>query len=95
VGVSGQGVGAALHRLANEVTATLAGLLGYVAVLALLGMGVVQILQMDEVGAAIDSVPRTAWTVERPTVIEEAAVQTLDGSESPNRPTLRTSVAAR
>jgi hypothetical protein len=95
VGVSERGVGVALHRLADELTATLAGLLGYVAVLALLGMGVIQILRMDEVGVAIESVPRTAWVVERPTVIEEAAVQTLDGSESPNRPMLRTSVAAR
>jgi hypothetical protein len=94
VGVSERGVGAALHRLADELTATLAGLLSYVAVLALLGMGVIQILQMDEVGAAIDSVPRTAWTVERPTVIEETAMPAHDNDHS-NRPTLRTSVAVR
>jgi hypothetical protein len=94
VGVSGRGVGAALHRLADELTATLAGLLGYVAVLALLGMGVIQILQMDEVGAAIESVPRTAWTMERPTVIEEPALPAHD-REDVNRPTLRTSVAAK
>jgi hypothetical protein len=87
-------VGTTLQRLADELTATLAGLLGYVAVLAVLGMAVVSVLEMDEVSAALEPTPRVEQiAVERPTVLPEVTGQ--DRIEGPNRPTLRQSVAAR
>lgn len=79
-------VGRALHRLADELTAVLGGLLGYVAVLAALGVGVVYLLDMDEVRAAIEPEPRADLAaVERPYVI----------NEGPTRPELRRAVAAK
>jgi hypothetical protein len=82
-------VGTALRRLADELTATLAGLIGYVCVLAALGVGVIHILEWDGPNDAIETVPRPAlMAAERPTVIHE-------GVEGPNRPALRQSVAVR
>ena len=83
-------VGPALHRLANELTALLAGLLGYVAVLAALGVGVIYLLETDDVRAAIEPPARsTEAAVERPYVIDG------DRTERPNQPERRQSAAAR
>jgi hypothetical protein len=90
VRVSGQAAGRSqLRHLADEMTATLAALIGYVAVLAVLGVGVIQLLHMEEVGAEIETVPRTVLvTAERPVVLPE---------ETPRegRLQLRQSVAVR
>jgi hypothetical protein len=83
-------VGRALHRLADEVTAVLGGLIGYVAVLAALGVGVIYLLEMEEVSAAIETSLRTEHAaVARPYVIND------DRTERPTRPELRQSMAAR
>ena len=80
-------VGRALHRLADELTAVLGGLIGYVAVLAALGVGVIYLLDMDEVTAAIEPPARSIQAaVERPYVIT---------NEGPDRPELRRAVAAK
>jgi len=83
-------VGRALHRLADELTAVLAGLLGYAAVLAALGVGVIYLLDTDAVRAAIEPEPRAVQaTVERPYVIDG------DRTEVPHRPELRQSIAPK
>lgn len=83
-------VGRALHRLADELTAVLAGLIGYAAVLAALGVGVIYLLEMGQVSAAIEPGPRAVQAaVERPYVIND------DQTEGPNRPDLRRTVATR
>jgi hypothetical protein len=80
-------VGTALQRLADELTAVLGGLLGYAAVLAALGVGVIYLLDMDGVSAAIETGLRTEHAaVERPYVISD------DRTEGPE---LRRAVAAR
>ena len=77
-------MGRALHRLADELTAVLGGLIGYAAVLAALGIGVIYLLDMDEVGAAIETGLRADLAaVERPYVA---------GDEGPE---LRRAVAAK
>jgi hypothetical protein len=87
-------MGTTLQRLANELTATLAGVLGYVAVLAVLGMAVVHVLEMDEVSAALEGTPRVdRVVVERPTVLSEATSH--DRIEGTTLPLLRQSVTAR
>ena len=49
----------------------LGGLIGYAAVLAALGAGVVYLLEMDHVSAAIETAPRADQAaVERPYVID-------------------------
>jgi len=83
---SGQVEGTALRRLADELTATLAGLLGYIAVLAFLGVTVIQILEMDEISTGIGSVPASAWTTN-----ERPPHDRIEGTE---RPQFRPSVAA-
>jgi hypothetical protein len=78
-------VGTALHRLADELTAVLGGLLGYVAVLAALGVGVIYLLEIDGVSAAIEPGPRADHAaVERPYVVSD---------DRPMRPELRRAVA--
>lgn len=87
-------MGTTLQRLADELTATLAGLLGYVAVLAVLGMAVVHVLEMDEVTAALEPTLRVELiAVERPTVLAEPTPQ--GRIDKPNRLLLRQSVAAK
>ena len=86
-------VGTALHRLADELTAVLAGVLGYVAVLAALGVTVITLLEIDGVSAAMGPGPRSDQAaVERP--FHVFAIND-DRVEGPNRPELRRSVAAR
>jgi hypothetical protein len=71
--------------LADEFTAVLGGLLGYVAVLAALGVGIAYLLEIDGVSAEPDG--RTIQAaVERPYVINEDRVE---------GPDLRRSMAAR
>jgi hypothetical protein len=71
--------------LADELTAVLGGLLGYVAVLAALGVGVIYLLDMDEVRAAIEPAPRADLAaVERPYVVND---------DWPDRPQLRRAAA--
>ena len=83
-------MGTALHRLADELTAVLGGLLGYVAVLAALGVMVIYLLEIDGVSAAMEPGPRSDQAaVERPYVIND------DRIEGPNRPELRRSVATK
>jgi hypothetical protein len=78
-------VGTALQCLADELTAVLGGLLGYVAVLAALGLGIAYLLEIDGVSAEPDA--RTIQAaVERPYVINE------DRAEGPD---LRRTVATR
>ena len=78
-------VGTALQRLADELTAVLGGLLGYVAVLAALGLGIAYLLEIDGVSGEPDA--RTIQAaVERPYVINE------DRAEGPD---LRRTVATR
>jgi hypothetical protein len=80
-------VGTAIQRLADELTAVLAGLIGYAAVLAALGVGVIYLLETDEVGAAIETGLRAERAaVERPYVVND---------DGPDRPELRRAVAAR
>ena len=80
-------VGTALHRLADELTAVLAGVLGYVAVLAALGVTVITLLEIDGVSAAMEPRPRSDQAaVARPYVVND------DRTEGPE---LRRSVAAR
>lgn len=80
-------VGRALHRLANELTAVLGGLIGYGAVLAALGVGIIYLLDMDAVSAAIEPTPRAIQAaVERPYVVDDGG---------PDRPELRRAMAAR
>jgi hypothetical protein len=80
-------VGRALSRLADELTAVLGGLLGYAAVLAALGVGVIYLLDMT-VSAATEPEPRSAQaTVERPYVITDDRIAGLD------QPELRRAVA--
>ena len=80
-------VGPVLHRLADELTAVLGGLLGYVAVLAALGVGVVYLLELGGASAAMEPGPGTGEAaLERPYVIDD---------EGPNRPELRRAVAGR
>jgi hypothetical protein len=75
-------VGTALHRLADELTAVLGGLIGYIAVLAALGVGIAYLLEIDGVSAEPDARPVQA-AVERPYVINDEG------------PELRRSMAAR
>lgn len=76
-------VGPALHRLANELTALLAGLIGYAAVLAALGVGVIYLLDMDTVGAAIEPKARPIQAaVERPYVVDGNQAEALARPES-------------
>jgi hypothetical protein len=81
-------VGTALQRLADELTAVLGGLLGYVAVLAALGVTIAYLLEIDgvntEPGARTDQV-----AMGRPYVIDD------DQIKGPNRPELRRAVATR
>ena len=81
-------VGTALQRLADELTAVLGGLLGYVAVLAALGLGIAYLLEIDGVSAE-PGAPAIQAAVERPYVINDDRVDGL------NRPELRRSMAAR
>jgi hypothetical protein len=74
-------VGTALQRLADELTAVLGGLIGYVAVLAALGVGIAYLLEIDVVSAE-PTAPAIQAAVERPYVINDG-------------PELRRSVAAR
>lgn len=77
-------MGSAIQRLADELTAVLAGLIGYVAVLVALGVGVIYLLDTDEVGATLETGLRAERAaVERPYVVND------DGPE------LRRAVAAR
>lgn len=88
--VSGKAVGSALQRLADELTAVLASLIGYAAVLAALGVGIIYLLDMDGVSAAIEAAPRSDQAaMVRPYVIDGERI------EGPNRPELRRSMAAR
>ena len=77
--------------MADELTAFLAGLLGYVAVLGGARRGWSStILEIDGVGTATEPGPRADQAaVERPYVVND------DRGEGPNRPELRRSVAAR
>jgi hypothetical protein len=91
--VSGGVVGTALRRLADELTAVLGGLLGYVAVLAALGVMVIYLLEIDGVSAAMEPGPRSDQAaVERP---DRASAFNGNRIEVANRPELRRTVAAR
>ena len=80
-------VGTALQRLADELTAVLGCLLGYVAVLAALGVTIAYLLEIDGVSAEPGARPVQA-AVERPYVVND------DRTEGLNRPELRRSTAA-
>jgi hypothetical protein len=80
-----------LYRLANELTALLAGLLGYAAVLAALGVLVVSILEIDGEGTAMTSGPRPDWTALEPS--HTASTTGDDRIDVASRPELRRSVA--
>jgi hypothetical protein len=79
-------VGIALHRLADELTAVLAGLLGYIGVLAALGVLVIYALESDAVSAAIEPAPRS---------MQAAMAQPYGINEGPNRPELRRGVTPK
>ena len=78
-------VGSALQRLADELTAVLGGLIGYVAVLAALGVGIAYLLEIDGVNAG-PGAPTIQAAVERPYVINDDRIE---------GPELRRTVAAR
>jgi hypothetical protein len=83
-------VGTALQRLADELTAVLGGLLGYVAVLAGLGVTIAYLLEIDGVSAATEPGLRADRApIERPYVVNDERIDAL------NRPELRRSMAAR
>ena len=78
-------VGTALQRLADELTAVLGGLIGYVAVLAALGLGIAYLLEIVGVNAQPET--RTIQAaVTKPYVINDDRVE---------GPELRQTVAAR
>ena len=66
----------------------LGGLLGYVAVLAALGLGIAYLLEIDGVSAEPGARPIQA-AVERPYVVND------DRTEALNQPELRRSMATR
>jgi hypothetical protein len=78
--------------MADELTAFLAGVLGYIAVLGALGVVIISVLELDGATAAGPGL-RSDWTgAGRPT-----RVSAIDGDriEGLVRPPLRGSVAAR
>ena len=77
--------------MADELTAFLAGVLGYIAVLGALGLVIVSILELD--GASSGPGLRPDWAaVEQPT-----RISAIDGDRvaGRTRPPLRGSVTAR
>jgi hypothetical protein len=80
-----------LYRLANEMTALLAGLLGYGAVLAALGVLVVSILEIDGQGTGMTSMPRADLTAVEPS--HGAATVGDDRIDAGGQPKLRQSMA--
>ena len=79
--------------MANELTAVLGGLLGYVGVIAALGVLVMAILEADGVATGMNSGPRSDWAaVARP---DGASTVSSDRIAGPDRPELRRSVAAK
>ena len=79
--------------MADELTAFLAGVLGYIAVLGALGVVIISILELDGVTAPSGPGLRFDWAaVDGPT-----RISAIDGDRvaGRNRPPLRGSVAAR
>jgi hypothetical protein len=79
-------VGTALQRLADELTAVLGGLLGYVAVLAALGVGIAYLLEIDGVSAEPGARTEQVATLARPYVVNDDRIE---------GPELRRTVVAR
>ena len=80
-------MGSALHRLAEELTAVFGAILGYVAVLTLLGVAVIHLLDID-LGAASGPGSRSGWAA---ATVQPDYTFAIDGDrrEAAKRPELR------
>jgi hypothetical protein len=78
--------------MADELTAFLAGVLGYIAVLGALGVVIISVLELDGATAAGPGL-RSDWAAVEPST----RISAIDGDrvEGRNRPPLRGSVATR